>query len=75
MAGTKKGKAKKGIEIDPWNVKILRGPKDVQPQLIAVIDKKTQKRLPSLLVFPTQTVRKDEIGLVRDSEPDVRSNK
>jgi hypothetical protein len=69
-----KTKKKAGIELDPTTI-LIRNRKIEHTPKIAVVDRKLQEMFPTLVVSSTQTVPKEQIGLLRDSEPDVRSNK
>jgi hypothetical protein len=42
---------------------------------VAVIPRKLQETFPSLLVSSTLTVRREQIGLLRDSEPKILHDK
>jgi hypothetical protein len=66
-------KKAKNIEVEPKRMILLLKLKPA-PQ-IAVIDRKLQETFPSLLVSSTQTVRKEQIELLRDSEPKIQHDK
>ena len=70
---TKKEKEKDSIEVDPNRTILIQRLKPTLP--IGVLDKETQERFPSLLVSPTVTVRREEIGLLRDSEQKMQHDK
>lgn len=66
-------KKAKNIEVEPKKIML---PLKLKPAPeIAVIDQKLQEMFPSLLVSSTQTVRKEQIGLLRDSEPKIQYDK
>lgn len=66
-------KVKDSIEVDPNRTILIQRLKPTLP--IGVLDKETQERFPSLLVSATMTVRREEIVLLRDSEPKMQHDK
>jgi len=66
-------KKPKGIEVGSKRMVLLSRLRPA-PE-IAVIDRQLQKRFPTLLVSPTQTVRIGQVQLLRDSEPKMQHDK
>jgi hypothetical protein len=66
-------KKAKNIEVEPKRMILISRAKPASR--VAVISQKLQKEFPSLLVSSTLTVLKDQVGLLRDSEPKIQHDK
>ena len=75
ISNNRRAKKKAGIEVDPEKTILILRRTITPPPGIAVIDEKTQRQFPSLLVSSTLTVQKDQLGLFRDSEPKMQHDK
>jgi len=66
-------KKAQNIEVGPKRMILISRAKPA-PE-VAVISQKLQEEFPSLLVSSTQTVRREQMGLLRDSEPKILHDK